>query len=181
MNWIRAVHTCLRKVKPWSQDPGMPPDPPRDINGDCTTSNDGNETVDPSPEASSSLASPEKPSSFHVFTERSSSANEEDASTRTDDGSTAAVLAHATDHRESRLIGGEAEASASCRQNYLVMGRLFKLHPNFDSAIEGILAGDASGCVILIHETRDEEWTRDVWKRLRKVLVPRGDIFLSET
>lgn len=66
------------------------------------------------------------------------------------------------------------ESGAECLRSYLVLGRLFKLHPKFDLAIEGILAGDVDGCVILIHETRDEEWTRAVWSRLRDSLVPQG-------
>ena len=71
-------------------------------------------------------------------------------------------------------VSGEAWLNASCSKNYLVLARLFKLHPDFDAAVEGILAGDAGGCVVLIHETRDEEWTQVVWNRLRERLVPRG-------
>lgn len=61
-----------------------------------------------------------------------------------------------------------------CRRSYLVFGRLFKLHYAFDTAIEGILAKDSEGCVVLIHEKRDEAWTRSVWKRLTGKLKPRG-------
>lgn len=71
-------------------------------------------------------------------------------------------------------VGGEVWSNPLCSRIYLVLGRLFKLHPDFDAAIEGILAGDTNGCVVLIHETRDEEWTRVVWTRLRDVLVPKG-------
>lgn len=67
-----------------------------------------------------------------------------------------------------------SEWSARCRRTYLVLGRLFKLHPHFDAAIEGILAGDPRGCVLLIHETADEEWTRGVWRRLMAQLGPQG-------
>lgn len=62
-----------------------------------------------------------------------------------------------------------------CLRTYLVLGRLFKLHPDFDAVITGVLAGDADGCVVLIHETRDEEWTRAVWSRLGELLVPLGN------
>lgn len=82
------------------------------------------------------------------------------------------VAAEASDDPES--IAGRPWTGPSCVRNYLVMGRLFKVHPDFDTAVEGILAGDAGGCVVLIHETTDEEWTRVVWSRLRGVLVPRG-------
>lgn len=77
-------------------------------------------------------------------------------------------------HSEAESISGEPWTGPSCLRNYLVLGRLFKLHPDFDAAIEGILVRDAGGCVVLIHETRDEEWTRVVWSRLRESLFPRG-------
>lgn len=76
----------------------------------------------------------------------------------------------AVKHEELHSSGSEA----LCLRTYLVLGRLFKLHPDFDVAIAGILAGDPSGCVVLIHETRDEEWTRTVWSRLRETLLPQG-------
>lgn len=77
------------------------------------------------------------------------------------------------------VSGGEVEEhgleeSTACQHTYLVLGRLFKLHPDFDAGIEKILAGDPEGCVILIHETTDEEWTRAVWDRLTQLLVPQG-------
>lgn len=71
---------------------------------------------------------------------------------------------------------GCADPSALlCRQTYLVFGRLFKLHYAFDTAVEGILAKDSEGCVVLIHETRDEAWTRAVWERLTRKLSPTGE------
>jgi len=70
--------------------------------------------------------------------------------------------------------GGGLPTGSPCLRNYLVLARLFKLHPDFDAAVEGILVADADGCVVLIHETTDEEWTRAVWSRLRGALVQRG-------
>lgn len=75
-------------------------------------------------------------------------------------------------HDEKFRSGGSN--APKCLRIYLVLGRLFKLHPDFDVAIAGILAGDPSGCVVLIHETQHEEWTRTVWNRLREVLLPQG-------
>lgn len=95
-------------------------------------------------------------------------ANTADGAADTD--AVVAVLAHSKPESTS----GEAWTGPSCLQNYLVLGRLFKLHPDFDAAIEGILVRDTGGCVVLIHETTDEEWTRVVWTRLREVLAPRG-------
>lgn len=60
-------------------------------------------------------------------------------------------------------VGIDARLNPLCSRNYLVLARLFKLHPGFDAAIEGILSGDAGECVVLTHETRDEVWTRVVW------------------
>lgn len=88
---------------------------------------------------------------------------------------TAATVDAATPaHSKAESITGEPWTGPRCLRNYLVLGRLFKLHPDFDAAIEGILVRDAGGCVVLIHETTDEEWTRVVWSRLRKLLFPRG-------
>lgn len=91
----------------------------------------------------------------------------------------AAVAAAKNDNTTFDVMHGEEPRSGgsdapNCLRTYLVLGRLFKLHPDFDVAIAGILAGDPSGCVVLIHETRDEEWTRTVWDRLRQVLLPQG-------
>lgn len=87
----------------------------------------------------------------------------------------ATVPITAAAHGAPPLMNDDPGAQLPCRRNYLVMGRLFKLHPDFDGAIEGILAGDTGGCVVLIHETKDEEWTRAVWSRLKEVLVPQGE------
>lgn len=72
-----------------------------------------------------------------------------------------------------------ASTAPSCLRTYLVFGRLFKLHSDFDPAIEGILVGDSAGCVVLIHETRDEEWTRAVWRTLIGKLASKGVQTLS--
>ncbi|CAM9214198.1 unnamed protein product, partial [Discosporangium mesarthrocarpum] len=58
---------------------------------------------------------------------------------------------------------------------YLVLGRLFKLHPEFDEAVAGILEEDPDGCVVLIHEKQEEEWTRAIWRRLMTKLTPLGE------
>lgn len=94
------------------------------------------------------------------------------------DGITAGVALAQNTPREN-VSGGEVdehglEGSTACQHTYLVLGRLFKLHPDFDAGIEKILSGDPKGCVILIHETTDEEWTRAVWDRLTHLLVPQG-------
>ena len=88
----------------------------------------------------------------------------------------ASVLKNAEENDEGAVLeqrDGNA-GPTTCRQNYLVLGRLFKLHPDFDAAINMILAGDPGGCVVLIHETTDEELTRVVWDRLRGLLAPQG-------
>ncbi|CAM9390627.1 unnamed protein product, partial [Scytosiphon promiscuus] len=87
---------------------------------------------------------------------------------------TAAVPSTTTAHGGPILVNDEPGVRRPCSRNYLVMGRLFKLHPGFDGAVEGILAGDPAGCVVLIHETKDEQLTRAVWSRLKDVLVPGG-------
>lgn len=89
-----------------------------------------------------------------------------EAATGANNGNTALPVMHKEVHS-----GG---SETLCLRTYLVLGRLFKLHPDFDVAIAGILAGDPFGCVVLIHETRDEEWTRVVWSRLRETLLPQG-------
>lgn len=94
------------------------------------------------------------------------------------DSITAGVALAPKTHREN-VSGGDVdehglEGSMACQHTYLVLGRLFKLHPDFDAGIEKILSGDPEGCVILIHETTDEEWTRAVWDRLTQLLVPQG-------
>lgn len=85
-----------------------------------------------------------------------------------------AGVVEASTNNKPDPVSGETRFNPSCSRNYLVLARLFKMHPGFDAAIEGILAGDDGGCVVLIHETRDEEWTRVVWTRLREALLPRG-------
>ena len=74
---------------------------------------------------------------------------------------------------DEELRSGVSDAP-KCLRTYLVFGRLFKLHPDFDVAIAGILSGDPSGCVVLIHETQNEDLTRAVWNRLRGMLLPQG-------
>lgn len=67
-----------------------------------------------------------------------------------------------------------SKSMRSCHRTYVVFGRLFKLHHDFDLTIEGIIAGDLNGCVILIHEKQDEAWTRAVWARLIRKLRSKG-------
>ncbi|CAM9920099.1 unnamed protein product, partial [Choristocarpus tenellus] len=57
---------------------------------------------------------------------------------------------------------------------YLVLGRLFKLHPDFDNAVMSILEEDINGRVVVIHEKQEGEWTRAIWERLQKKLTPKG-------
>uniref|UniRef100_A0A7S2CRM6 O-GlcNAc transferase C-terminal domain-containing protein n=1 Tax=Octactis speculum TaxID=3111310 RepID=A0A7S2CRM6_9STRA len=55
---------------------------------------------------------------------------------------------------------------------FLVLGRLFKLHPDFDEIILGILYADRLSCVVLIQE-RHELWTARVWERLQSAAQRR--------
>jgi hypothetical protein len=48
---------------------------------------------------------------------------------------------------------------------YLVLGRLFKLHPDFDGALLEVLHRDQQSVIALIQE-RQELWTQAVWRRL---------------
>jgi hypothetical protein len=50
---------------------------------------------------------------------------------------------------------------------FLVLGRLFKLHPAFDDMILGVLAAHPRAVVALIQE-RQEPWTTETWKRLSR-------------
>lgn len=63
-----------------------------------------------------------------------------------------------------------------CIHEYLILGRLFKLHPDFDTAVREILERDPAGCIVLIHETLNEDWTRAVWKRLTDKLRSVGEV-----
>lgn len=48
---------------------------------------------------------------------------------------------------------------------YLVLGRLFKLHPDFDAALLDILSRDPTGVVVLVAEAQ-RPVTRRLWRRL---------------
>lgn len=85
-----------------------------------------------------------------------------------------AVASGATAEQNKHDTDLDSQGSTGCLRTYVVLGRLFKLHPEFDAAIKGILARDREGCVLLMHETTDEEWTRCVWSRLRGILLPLG-------
>ncbi|CAM9829476.1 unnamed protein product, partial [Heterosigma akashiwo] len=50
---------------------------------------------------------------------------------------------------------------------YLVLGRLFKLHPDFDLAIIEILKGHANAHVVLIAEKHNNQITSLLWQRIK--------------
>lgn len=144
----------------WTDNPGPPPESPPTRAGDgdatCSPASDQPENLSVAPAPGATKPGP--PSNVTEVSRISlSRAGAVEASTRP---------------RSS--VSGEGWRSPSCVRHYLVLARLFKIHPDFEAAIAGVLAGDADGCVVLIHETRDEEWTRVVWARLRGVLVPQG-------
>lgn len=146
----------------WTDNTVLPPDSPPIRNGA-----DGDATWSPAPGQPENLSATPEP---HV-------AKPAPPSNATDVSGTSLSRAGAIEaSTRYDSVSGEARLSPSCSRNYLVLARLFKMHPDFDAAIAGVLAGDADGCVVLIHETRDEEWTRVVLARLRELLVPRGTI-----
>ncbi|CAM9796515.1 unnamed protein product, partial [Heterosigma akashiwo] len=51
---------------------------------------------------------------------------------------------------------------------YLVLGRLFKLHPDFDLAIIEILKGHANAHVVLIAEKHNNQITSLLWHRIKR-------------
>ncbi|CAM9713019.1 unnamed protein product, partial [Hapterophycus canaliculatus] len=162
----------FKQVEAWTEAPREPPEHSRDSNSNK------NDTTGNNPRWPSTTGYSEKlnPPGTAVMGQ-SSPANVADAFMKAPphvDLAEAVTVGQATAHGGPRRANDELGGWSPCRRNYLVMGRLFKLHPDFDDAIEGILAGDADGCVVLIHETKDEEWTRAVWTRLKKALVPRG-------
>lgn len=165
----------------WVSDLGLPSEPPdrRDSNRDngpqspLSFTNGGGESLSTSiPSTIKSSSNADMADILQISLPYADLAAAEAGPTTSAAAATTGVAARK--HDEHDVTIGEQEAGPSCRHKYLVMGRLFKLHPDFDVAIEGILEGDKDGCVILIHETKDEEWTRVVWSRLRDVLAPRG-------
>ncbi|CAN0554262.1 unnamed protein product, partial [Ectocarpus sp. 12 AP-2014] len=179
MDVVNTAH--FKQMAAWVPDLGLPSGPPgrRDINRDegpqspLFFTNGGGESLSTSiSSAMKSSSSADMADILQISLPYADLAAAEAGPTTPAAAATTGVAART--HDEHDVTVGEQEAGPSCRQKYLVMGRLFKLHPDFDVAIEGILEGDEDGCVILIHETKDEEWTRVVWSRLRDVLAPRG-------
>jgi hypothetical protein len=70
--------------------------------------------------------------------------------------------------------GAEGQQGDGAAHVYLVLGRLFKLHPAFDDALLGILARDDRAVVALIQE-RQEPWTQAVWARLQAAAADHPD------
>lgn len=168
----------------WISDLGLPSEPPgrRDNNRDkepessLSFTNGGGESLSTSsPSSMKSSSNADMVDILQIALPYADLAAAEAGQTIPVAAATTAVAART--HDEHDVTVGEPEAGPLCRHKYLVMGRLFKLHADFDAAIEGVLEGDKDGCVILIHETKDEEWTRVVWSRLRDVLAPRGRTF----
>lgn len=111
----------------WRENPGLPPELPstRDEVSDATRS--------PPPGGPKNLSLAPAPRT----TKPASSSDAEDVS-GISLPRTAAVEANAGPER----VSVEARFRPSCTRNHLVLARLFKMHPDFDAAIEGILAGD---------------------------------------
>ncbi|CBJ29260.1 putative methyltransferase [Ectocarpus siliculosus] len=179
MDVVNTAH--FKQMAAWVSDLGLPSEPPgrRDNNRDkgpqspLSFTNGGVESLSTSlPSTIKSSSNADMADVLQISVPYADLAAAEAGPTTPATAATTGVAART--HNEHDVTIGEQDAGPSCRHKYLVMGRLFKLHPDFDAAIEGILEGDKDGCVILIHETKDEEWTRVVWSRLRDVLAPRG-------
>ncbi|CAM9670942.1 unnamed protein product [Ectocarpus sp. 6 AP-2014] len=179
MEVVNTAH--FKQMAAWVSDLGLPSESPsrRDNNRDkgpqsplSFTNGDGESLSTSIPSTIKSSSNADMADILQISVPYADLAAAEAGPTTPATAATTGVAART--HDEHDVTIGEQEAGPSCRHKYLVMGRLFKLHPDFDAAIEGILEGDKDGCVILIHETKDEEWTRVVWSRLRDVLAPRG-------
>lgn len=74
--------------------------------------------------------------------------------------------------------GGEAVASngaRTCGALYLVPQTLYKLHPDFDRLVAGILRKDLSGCVVFI-QAFEAEITQGLARRMSATLRAEGVI-----
>lgn len=67
------------------------------------------------------------------------------------------------------------QSCARSTRIFLVLGRLFKLHPDFDVIILRLLAAAPHAVVALITE-RQEIWTSDVWARLSAAAQTTGTL-----
>lgn len=63
--------------------------------------------------------------------------------------------------------------SPSCGALYLVPQTLYKLHPDFDRLVSGVLAADLSGCVVFI-EAFEASTTEGLVRRITRKLLAAG-------
>ena len=75
----------------------------------------------------------------------------------------------------SKLDGveGLANGSLSCEALYLVPQTLYKLHPDFDMLVAGVLQADVSGCVVFIRAF-ETATTEGLVRRMSKTLMAAG-------
>lgn len=69
--------------------------------------------------------------------------------------------------------GGADGGSLSCEALYLVPQTLYKLHPDFDRLVAGVLTSDASGCVVFI-EAFETAMTEALVRRMSQALLEAG-------
>lgn len=66
-----------------------------------------------------------------------------------------------------------ANGSLSCEALYLVPQTLYKLHPDFDTLVAGVLKADVSGCVVFIRAF-EKATTEALVGRMSKALLAAG-------
>lgn len=72
-----------------------------------------------------------------------------------------------------RRSGGADGGSLSCEALYLVPQTLYKLHPDFDRLVAGVLKADVSGCVVFI-EAFEAATTEGLARRMSNALLEAG-------
>lgn len=69
--------------------------------------------------------------------------------------------------------GGDGSPETRCGALYLVPQTLYKLHPDFDRLVAGVLRGDPSGCAVFI-QALDAPTTEGIARRLSRALADAG-------
>lgn len=100
------------------------------------------------------------------------------ATANTIEGSTAAVSGSGSvqhDDVAGRIAsdGERRSLPPSCGALYLVPQTLYKLHPDFDRLVAGVLRADLSGCVVFI-KALEASITEDLVRRMSRTLLAAG-------
>lgn len=73
----------------------------------------------------------------------------------------------------SNGVSGSTDAGVSCGSLYIVPQTLYKIHPDFDRLVAGVLKADRLGCVVFIRAV-EAAATEALTRRMSKVLLAAG-------